>query len=209
MSEAERRTGYNPERILIDASRILSPQFGAQGIFLSGAQVELLRNIAAYLGRDTTFVDEYHDCYYLRVTDGDFDDIQAIVADLEDKLLMVENTMWGYNDRLVDQVYEVADGSSPFDILLGAVPAGEVWIIENGTVYHNEGSDKAVQFFIYASGSTYYTSGQLPVPSGLYYGGGMNVTLKEGDQFAAKFYGLSNSTLARMRVAGYKMKVPE
>jgi len=208
MSEAERRTRYVLGRILIESSRILSPQFGAQGISLSGAQVELLRNITAYLRRDTTFVDEYHGGYYLRATTSDFDDIQATVADLEDKLMAVENTLWGYNDRLVYPESEVCDNASYFTVSIGPVPSDEVWSIENALVRHDHGSNRNCAFAIYADAISTYITPVLVVPTISWYGGPTTLTLGPGDSMLAVFWGLDVGKTAQFTTTGYKMKVP-
>lgn len=87
MSEVERRRAFFAGRVLIESDRILDPQFDDSLLCLTGAELELLRNITAYLHRQESFVDTYHDGYYIMPDDADFDDIQAIVASLEEKLM--------------------------------------------------------------------------------------------------------------------------
>lgn len=209
MSETERRTQYVLGRILIESSRILSPQFGAQGISLSGAQVELLRNVVAYLRRDTTFVDEYHEGYYFRATTSDFDTIQGIVSDLEDKLMANDNTMWGYNARLQWQEVEISDNAGTFNVNVGPVPAGEVWVVENALVRHNEGGSINCGFATYMSENWIDFTPRFLVQTGLWYGGPTNLTLGPGDYVIASFWGLSVGKTAEFSGTGYTMKVPE
>lgn len=87
MSETERRKRYYKERVLIDTDRVLTPQFLNTIVTISGAQVELLRNLMTYLNRESTFVSEYHDLYYLSPTIGEWDNLQSIIADLEEILM--------------------------------------------------------------------------------------------------------------------------
>lgn len=209
MSEAERRTGYSPERVLIVAERILDPQFRALGITLDGAQVELLRNMMQYLNRKSTFVDEYADCYYLRVTDGDFDVISDIVASLEVKLMSDDNVMWGYNERLAWLVPDISDDAGTFYVSIGPVPSDEVWVIENAMVWHNLGTVCAVAFVLYADAVIHYLTPTLLPPTNAWYGGPTNVTVGPGDTFQAVFWGLDVGKTAQFSGAGYKMKVPE
>jgi len=209
MSEAERRTKYTGERVLIEAERILAPQFAAQGIFLSGAQVELLRNVVEYLGRDTTFVDEYHGGYYLSVTDDDWDTIQSIVADLEDKLLMNDNTMWGYSETWESVETEVSDASSPFIVETDAVGAGELVSVETFVVWHNHVAERTVLATLVRSAVVHPFTGNLTVPSGVWLGGGVALTLAEGDKLSFEFYNTALSDICKIVATGSKMIVPE
>ena len=209
MSEAERRTGYADRRVLITAARILDPQFGAQSITLDGAQVELLRNVVEYLWRDTTFVDRYETGYYIKAAAEDFDAISAIVADLEGKLANNDNTIFGYNDRLLGRFDDTTDGADPFYVGAGQVPAGEVWEVEQFTLYQNEGSPVSVHLSVHYSAQQYPALGELTVPNGTWYGGALNLLLAEGEELKAAFHAMSASKAARLVVIGYKMKVPE
>jgi hypothetical protein len=90
MSEDWRRKGYYDPRVLIDVPRVLDPQFYDSVLCLTGAQLEMLRNLTAYLARRSTFVSEYHDGYYLAPDNDEWDAIQAIVADLEEAIMGCE-----------------------------------------------------------------------------------------------------------------------
>ncbi|MCK5292652.1 MAG: hypothetical protein KAR39_11640 [Thermoplasmata archaeon] len=98
MSDPLRRHKYALNRILIPAARILSPEFNAVYVFLSGSHVELLRNLLDYATRETSFVDEYHDGYYIIPDSDDWDDISAIVASLEEMLM---TSIVGFYDAYV------------------------------------------------------------------------------------------------------------
>lgn len=84
--EWRRKTYYRP-RVLIDTSRILDPQFPDSLLCITGAQIEMLRNLTQYLHRRSTFASEYQDQYYLAPTNEEWDSLEAIVADLEDTLM--------------------------------------------------------------------------------------------------------------------------
>lgn len=90
MPDILKRHKYAVNRILIPAARILSPEFNAAYLYLTGSHIELLRNLLDYANRETTFVDEYHDTYYYSPDDTDWDSIRAIVAQLEEILMLVE-----------------------------------------------------------------------------------------------------------------------
>ena len=87
MEEAERRLSYQYQRVLLETTRVLSPQFDDTLICLTGAELELLRNVCTYFHLRSSFVSQYDETYYLCPDDEDWDDIQAIVADLEEKLM--------------------------------------------------------------------------------------------------------------------------
>lgn len=89
MSDALRRQRYRGSRVLIDTERVLDPQFKPTLLCVTGAQVEMLRNLMAYLNRTTTFVSEYNTDYYLTPTVSEWDSLQSIVASLEDMLMEV------------------------------------------------------------------------------------------------------------------------
>lgn len=87
VSETERRLRYDNRRVLIETERVLDPQFRSTLLTLTGAQIELLRNVVAYLNQSSTFVTEYFDTYYLTPTASEWDKLAAIVADLEETLM--------------------------------------------------------------------------------------------------------------------------
>lgn len=87
MSETRQREGYISTRVLIEKKYVLNPTFSNVTITLSGGQLEMLRNLTQYLNARSTFVDEYKQGYYFGPTDGDWDNLRAIVADLEDSLM--------------------------------------------------------------------------------------------------------------------------
>lgn len=90
MGEEWRRKSYYKPRVLIDVGRVLDPQSGDSMLCITGAQLEMLRNLTQYLHRRTTYVAEYHDGYYLCADNEDFDAIEAIVAELEETLMGCE-----------------------------------------------------------------------------------------------------------------------
>jgi hypothetical protein len=95
MSEWRRKKYYSP-RVLISVLGTLEPDAEPGLICLSGSQVEILRNLTHYLHYRSTWVDEYHRDYYLAPDNDQWDVLQAIVADLEDKLMNCQQ----YDDLL-------------------------------------------------------------------------------------------------------------
>lgn len=89
MTDILRRKRYVENRVLIETARILNPQFKSTILYVSGAQLEVLRNLMEYLNRRTTFASEYFNRYYLSPTAEEWDSLLAIVADLEEKLMLI------------------------------------------------------------------------------------------------------------------------
>ena len=87
MTETWRRKTYYPPRVLIDSTKVLSPTFDDSLMCITGAQLEMLRNLTQYLHRRSTFVAETHEGYYLVADNDDWDSIQAVVAELEETLM--------------------------------------------------------------------------------------------------------------------------
>lgn len=98
MSENWRKKKYYGPRVLIETERILDTQFDGILICLSGAQVEMLRNLTQYLHYRSTFAQGYTKQYYLAPSNDDWETIQGVVGDLEEKL------MSSCIDELVDAV---------------------------------------------------------------------------------------------------------
>ncbi len=87
MSEAWRKKKYYTPRVLIETERILASPFPDAIVCLTGAQVEMLRNLMQYLHRRSTFAQGYEKGYYLAPNNTDWTTIQSIVSDLEESLM--------------------------------------------------------------------------------------------------------------------------
>ena len=129
MSEVERRRQYTETRVLIDSVKILSPTFDDGDLYFTGSQIELMRNLMQYANRIESYVAEYEPGYYLTPDNDDWDDIQAIVADLEEVLMGNPNTLWGYADRYARIQSDQSDTLGAFTINLPAVTAGYVYTV--------------------------------------------------------------------------------
>lgn len=105
MSEnAWRRKGHYKTRVLIGTSDVLESPFEDALICITGAQRNLLQNLTEYLHRRSTFVSEYGDGYYLAPTNVQWDDLQEVVADLEDKIMNCDQYT-----ALFDAILEAAE----------------------------------------------------------------------------------------------------
>lgn len=139
MSESERRRKYRYNRVLIESARILTPQFADSVVYLTGPQIEMLRNVTQYLSRLDTYVEEHHSGYYLTPDAADYDDILEIVADLEEVLMGNPNTIWGYSGR-TESIFDDTADEGAFQKWTSAVPAGQVWVLQHCALVNETGS---------------------------------------------------------------------
>jgi len=99
-NEWRKKTYYKP-RVLISTERVLDPQFEDGLLCITGAEFEMLRNLTQYLRRRSTFSEDETESGYLSPSTADWDTIQAIVANLEEKLMGCEELMAVFEDMLL------------------------------------------------------------------------------------------------------------
>lgn len=208
MSESERRRRLPYTRVLIETERILDPQFNDMVAFLSGAQLEMLRNLTQYLHRRSTFSEDVDAVGYLTPSTEDWDSIQAIVADLEETLMGNPNTLWGYKDRWFDHETTESVGDPYTDAQTDPVPAGYVYVLEAWTVQHTHGDTRSVLLYVLGAPETLYLYNVPALPSAEYVYAPSQLTMKEGDFIRFRVYGLDTGKYARLRVWGHTMAVP-
>ena len=100
MGENWRKKTYYKPRVLISTERVLDPQFEDGLICITGAELEMLRNLTQYLHRRSTFSEDETETGYLSPSTEDWDSIQAIVANLEEKIMGCETLMAIFEDML-------------------------------------------------------------------------------------------------------------
>ena len=100
MGEEWRRKTYYKPRVMISTDRVIDPQSDDALLCITGAQLEMLRNITQYLRRRSTFSEDETAVGYLSPDTADWDTIQAIVADLEEKLMGCEAFTQLFTDML-------------------------------------------------------------------------------------------------------------
>jgi len=207
MSETERRYKYAHNRVLIEAQRILNPQFDDAVVFLSGAQVELLRNASQYLNRLTTYVAEYNPGYYLTPTVEDFDSILEIVADLEEALMGNPNTLWGYNDSYAEALENLETDPGGVGLVGQQVPEGEIWRVKGASAVAASASCSDLRIQAYSQGAHIMIGNKRYPSNGHWYPFICDVVLKEDEYFYTNFYGLTQDDAIYCCFWGYKMKV--
>ena len=208
MSEQPIRYGYRDSRVLIEASRVLQPPLSGATITITGAQVEMLRNITQYLNRIDTYVKKYEIGYYWVPTVEQWDSIQAIVADLEEKLMGDENTIWGYKERIAiaNSTTVVTPGS--YRLTLFVVPAGFVYVVTT-IISNNAGSPCKHTHQLYDAeiGNSVHIV-TTSAGNELVIHTGQNYVLQEGDSVRVFFEGVAADDFIVGRVWGHKMAVP-
>lgn len=208
MSESERRRKYRWDRVLIESARVLDPQFDDAVVYLTGSQIEMLRNMTQYLNRLDTYVSEQFLDYYLAPTVEDYDSILAIVADLEEKLMGNLNTIWGYHERCVEVVTQVVSGAGNLWALLDPVPEGEVWVLEDCYAYHDAGAPVDLNLYAIAEGE-YYSYFWAPAAAAvMYHRWQGRLVLSGGDRAGAIIESPGDGTRLTLYAWGYKMDVP-
>lgn len=208
MTDVLRRHKYAVNRILIPTARILSPEFNAAYLFLTGAHIELLRNLVDYANRETSFVTTYEDGYYLSPTSGEWDAIGAIVAELEEILMGVQNVAWGYSGKVSGQSAHTMTSTAGYNLLSDAVPEGEVWLMQQLSAVN---LDKQVTHQFWVSDGSYLVpiGAQETVPAyiwSIYQHSGL--LLAEGDVVLVSFGVCDENDELLLRWSGYKMAVP-
>jgi len=193
---------------MIEAARILSPQFDDAVLYFTGAQIELLRNVVEYLRRLETYTVEYHLGYYLTPTVEDYDDLMSIVANLEEKLMGNPNTIWGYKDTYSEVTAYTYYSTGGKQQQSDAVPEGYVYVLTGLSCYFTSGTCSAMYLQLetehYTLRMAYDASPTVNVP--LFVSGAF--PLKEGEFITAAFVVDSQPCAVRLDLAGYKMVVP-
>lgn len=207
MSEEDTQHSYVETEVLIDSARVLSSTFPTIGVALTGNELEILRNILNYATRRRTFVGVYHDNYYLVADDDDWLEIEETVANLEEKLMGNENTIFGYNNRLFTREDHTMLADVDWVQNHDAVPEGEVWIV-TGISFFSSKTDgsvtplAAMPTVSSAVGETVtYLANVWNVASPLYH------VLKEDDHISMSWKNLVNTQRIISNVTGFVMLI--
>lgn len=209
MSESERRRKYRYNRVLIETARVLEPQFHDAVVFLSGAQIEMLRNVTQYLNRLETYVTEYAEGYYLAPTAEQYDSILETVADLEETLMGNPNVIWGYADRWNEFVEYTMTVDGSRNVYSSSVPNGYVYTLQ-AVVVRNLDTAVSSRIYIEQGIDSYpFAKSELIAQNVYRIVHGLNYTLKYGDRVYVRFASCLDEDRLELRVWGHKMIVPE
>jgi len=202
------RLNYRDDAMLIEASRILSPQFDQMIISLTGAQVELLRNATMVFHKESTFVSTYHDGYYYTATTADFDAISTIVANLEEKLMGNENTIFGYKERYLEEWINESHAAGLQLLETLPVPAGYVHVVEHIYSIQHVTSNSFQQIIATNDTNLVIIGALFPVVAGVPMTLRTHIVLKEEDYIRCTWGSSAVDEHLGFGVWGYKMKVP-
>lgn len=208
MSESERRRRYRYNRVLIESERILTPQFADSVVYITGPQIEMLRNVTQYLNRLDTYVKEHHSGYYLTPDAADYDEILEIVADLEETLMGNPNTIWGYKDRYFEVETNDDCDAGTNNLYFSTVPAGEVWVINGIWAKNGTSVSAAIAMWVYFDSTLYHLETFTTPGADVSLNWTGKAILKEGDYIRVAFYGCTAGDDVLARARGYKMDVP-
>lgn len=204
----QERRGYAQGRILIEAARILNPQFDAIQLELTGAQTELLRNASMLLHSQDTFVDAYYNGYYTNASDADYDDIQAIVASLELKLMGGDNVLWGYNDTYREEEFDLDADASTITLTFSLVPEGELWVVTQWIAVNEDTRTTNNTLLVSSATASFDAASVHPDAANHRTGTLVFVPLKEGERVEMRIEGCQQDDVIYGWVSGYKMVVP-
>jgi len=207
MSDVERRAKYRYAGVLIETARILSPQFDDAVVYLTGAQIELLRNVSHYLNRRNTYVSEYQPDYYLWPTDEDYDDILEIVADLEETLMGNPNTIWGFQDIYIESPTETSVGAGTTVVEGSPVPEDEIWIVTNAVLRHSDDTSRVAGLEVFHNAMGHILEASLALAPWELLKWQNLLWLAEADYIKGYVTALANDKVAYLSILGYKMNV--
>jgi len=204
---SDRKRSYRSDRVLIESEYVLDSDFNDAVVFLTGAHLEVLRNLLEYAHRPSTFSALYLTDSYLVPDDEDWDSIRAIVADLEEKLMGNENVIWGFTDSFATVLGGTKAGAGDYFSSSGIVPAGEVWKVESLSIGNMTGARGTLLLQAY-NGAAYITLQSLITPViGEILALTNPFTLKEGMNVRVYQYACLNGDQIFAAFIGYKMAV--
>jgi len=201
------RRNYRQGRMYIEAARILNPQFDGIELELTGAQVELLRNVTMLFHSQDAFVDAYHNGYYMNASDTDYDDIQAIVADLENKLMGGQTMLWGYHDTYREEQYDLDADTATITLTFSIVPADEIWVITQWVVVNEDTRTTNNTLKVSLPTASFDVASVHPDAPNHRTGTSVFVPLKTGERLEIRVEGCQQDDVIYGWVTGYKIDV--
>lgn len=207
MSETVLRRAYRDSRVLIDAARVLDPQFDDDVLTLTGAQIEMLRNLTQYLNRRDTFVDEYHEQYYLIPDDADWDSLQQVIADLEDVLMGNPNVVFGYGDVWGDAEAALDVDAGNATINYDVVTNGKIIVVTNFSVIPWQANVRSLELRVVVDGTSVTLKSETAVVAYKSVDIQCNIILKAGDRLAFRYDAAAAGDDFVSHACGYAMEI--
>ena len=208
MSEVERRRAYNAQRVLMSSVAVLNPTFDDGDLYFTGSQIEIMRNLMQYANRPENYAAEWEPGYYLTPDNDDWDQIQAIVADLEETLMGNPNTLWGYKDKYKEYLTKPSDPGGQKYNNGATVPEGEVWVIQNIHAYDDTTVIARIVLEVYdgAAWAPFKVVDSPAVYEGVEFNG--TLVLAEDEKVRCEYVDTVNGENLYLMIRGYKMLVP-
>jgi hypothetical protein len=150
------REGYVANRVLLSVQDVIDNEWRGVGCYLTGAQASIVVNLLAYAHRRNTFVDTYYTDYYTTPDDDDWDEIQSIVADLEDKLMPSNNVLLGIEEAWAENFIHTKDGAGTFSGETGVVPSGYIYHLQSATLTNHTGDRGGAFITVYDGSANHY-----------------------------------------------------
>ena len=208
MSEEQQDLAYRYDRILIESDDILTPSFAGSTVVLSGAQIELLRNVVHYLDRRSTFVEKYNTLNYTTPDNDNWDDISQIVADLEEKLMGNENTIFGVYEGWTQWLGGTQSGNGTFSALTTGVPSGYIYVVQGVTIKNDTAVRGLTSIGFHDGSNYYYMKAEIPSAAAIPVTNKAPMVLKAGDKVRVIMQSCLDGDVISAGVWGYKMKIP-
>lgn len=115
----------------------------------------------------------------------------------------------GYSGQIVGTANMVAAAPDPDLLSSGAVPANEIWVIQNISAYHNDPVARIIQLVLVSGGVQYIIDMKttLTANNTMTYQGAL--IMDEGDTLLAKFYSVVAPTNLRITWIGMRVDIDQ
>lgn len=207
MLEQERLKPYVWNKLLYEWEQDFASNFPQLVIEITGPEVSILRNAIWTATQRDHWTSEYTAAGYKVPDDTEWDEITALVANLEAKLMGNDNVNLGFNDNVyVEDTQQL--GQVNGSIYTAACPAGEVWTIQNANAVCTGSTTNIVQIWVQQNGANHAAlveATSVPASRQTIYNG--NIVLHEGDRLIAYFWTTNGSCTITIRAFGYKTLV--
>lgn len=115
--------------------------------------------------------------------------------------------IWGYSDRILEQVNVNPAPAGQNNVYIGGVPAGEVWVIESMALIDFTSACTAVRFGAYDGSSWMWFDEVLNPGAAVYSFWTGSFRVKQGDSVGGVFMGVTLNDNILLNISGYKMDV--
>lgn len=176
MTESWRRKRYYQPRILINTQDVLNSDFPDGILCLTGGQLNIVRNLLGYATRRANWVTTYETDTYLTPTDEEWDNLQAIVADLQEQAMNTCTELWEQLEAILAMAACACEsaGSGYGSPLTGPIyqdlveAETLVWTPPDGTPTPEEAAACDLAQLVYAWNMEFLTEDLQPIETALH-----------------------------------------